>query len=135
MTPGTRFHVLGGFERIAVLEVEAVADKGSTARVVETTVPQIAKGTPVRSETLTGADYFVYYGNPKPEGTSPAWAPPATPVRRYTWQITSGSAPTAVPMLQQQMRTGVSYVGASSLESASSRANPHASDALRGMPP
>ncbi|MFC1806241.1 hypothetical protein ACFL09_04585, partial [Planctomycetota bacterium] len=66
VTPGLRFHVLGGFDRIATLEIDTVADKTSTAHVLETTVPQIAKGTRVQSETLTGADYFIYYGNPKP---------------------------------------------------------------------
>ena len=128
VTAGMRFHVMAGFDRVATLEVAAVADHSATARVLAMTVPQIAKGTAVRSKVLTGADYFIYYGNPEPKDTSPTWAPPAAPVRRYTWQITGGAVPTSPPMLRQVMRQGVRYVGASSLEAINTRSNPHVAD-------
>ncbi|MFW6164461.1 MAG: hypothetical protein ACODAJ_16955, partial [Planctomycetota bacterium] len=126
VTPGLRFEVVGGRKAVARLEVESVEAKRSTARVVELSVPQIAKGTDVRSETLTDADYFIYYGNPGAKDAGPTWTPPSTPVRRHTWQITEGSMPTSVPMLQQTLRHGARYVGTSTLEVINTRSNPHA---------
>jgi len=124
--PGLRVHVMAGHDPVATLEVTAVAEKTATAKVVETTVPQIAKGTPVRSATLTGADYHIYYGNPKAAEAGPAWTPPPSAVRRYTWRITGGGPPTTVEALRERMRNNVELAGADSLAQMSSRANPQA---------
>ena len=126
VTPGLRFHVLGGHEPVATLEVQGVAEKTSVARVIETKVPQIATGTRVQSVPLSDAEYFVYYGNPAAAEASPVWTPPASPVRRYTWQITSGGPPTSIEMLKATLRSGVSYVGSSSLTVINSSSNSHA---------
>ena len=126
VTPGLRFEVVGADRAVAQLEVQAVEAKTSTARVLETSVPQIAQGTAVQSQTLTDAEYFIYYGNPKAAEAGPAWTPPSSAVRRYTWRITGGGPPTTVEALRQQMRHNVELAGADSLAQMSSRGNPQA---------
>ena len=128
VTPGMRFHVMAGYDPAAMVEVESVGDNASIARVVERIAPQAAKGAPVRSESLTHAAYFVYYGNATAKADGPTWQPPASPVGRTTWRITGGDAPRTAAGLKQQMRANVAFVGASTLERMSSRANPHSQD-------
>ncbi len=125
VTPGLRFHARTGTRVLATLEVTEVADETAVATVVERRVPDIAKGTAVRSEELTDADYFIYYGNPDAAEDAPSWEPSGTAVRRYTWHITSGSMPTSLNALREVMREGVSYQGSSSLNVINSRSNAH----------
>ena len=49
---GMTFHILGGHSRIAKLEITEVAAKTSVAKILEAKAPQIAQGTPVRSEAF-----------------------------------------------------------------------------------
>ena len=124
VTPGMRFYAVAGSDRIATLEVETVAAKESTARVVDKSVPNIAKGTPARSAVLADGQYWIYYGNPKPSEAAPQWTPPAASVVRYGWRVTQGGTPTSLPHLRQVMRSSPSYVGSHSGTAINSRSNP-----------
>ena len=116
VTVGLRFSVLAGADSVATLEVVAVEAKTSTARVVEKSVPMIAQGTPIRSQVLTEADYYIYYGNPAAAEPAPVWSPTTAPVAQYTWRLTTGDAPSTSPdftldRLRRNMRANPQYVG------------------------
>jgi len=141
VAPRTRFYALAGGVRIATLEVQAVQDKASTARVLEKSTPNIAQGVPVESEVLASADYFIYYGNPKPEGEAPRWTASVPPVAMYGWRVTDGALLNLleeargtyrlipVDRLRAAMRSSPTYVGSHSLSSISGPGNPLGYDA------
>jgi len=120
--PGMVFRVFAAWEPVATLRVEEVQDKTCRARVVEKTVPTISKGTRLRSEVITDAEYHIYYGNPKSKGPSPSWKPPTAPVMQYGWRVSD--VPGSVDELRQVMRAGPGYVGAHSATRVNSRSNP-----------
>jgi len=122
VTVGTRFFALSGPNRVASLQVDSVADKSATARVLEKTVPTVAVGSPVRSEDLTDAEYFIYYGNPKPQGESPTWRPAVAPVTEFIWRLPGETAPMSVAQLQTAMRAGPDYVGMQTASQINARA-------------
>jgi len=136
VTPGTRFYALAGPGRIATLEVDSVADKTCVARVVDKTTPNIAQGIPIESDVLTSADYFIYSGNPKPEGEAPRWTPKAATVSLYGWRVTDGNLLNAleeargtyrkvpVEQIRAALRNSPSFVGTASLTQIDNRANP-----------
>ncbi len=132
VAPGTRFYAMAGAVRIATLEVTAVEAKSSTATVVEKTTPNIAQGIPVESDVVASADYFVYYGNPKPEGEAPRWSPAVAPVTQFGWRITDGSVPTSLDQLRATMRNSPSYVGSTTHSQIDCRSNPLRYDAESG---
>ena len=118
---GTRFFVFAGPDRVASLQIESVGEKDSTARVLEKTVPAVAAGSAVRSEDLTSGEYFIYYGNPKPQGESPTWRPAVAPVNEFIWRLAGEATPLSVPQLQTAMRSGPDYVGVQTASQISSR--------------
>jgi len=136
VTPGTRFYALAGAVRIATLEVEAVEAKSSTARVVEKTTPNIAQGIAIESAVVTSADYYIYYGNPKPEGEAPTWTPPSARIALYGWRITDGQflgtieeargtyRRLPVDLLAAAMRNDPTYAGSRPLTVINSPGNP-----------
>jgi hypothetical protein len=123
VTHGLRFYAMAGPDRIATLQVEAVDAKASIARVIEKTTPAIAQGTAVCSEVLTGAEYAIYYGNPKADAEGPRWAPSVPRVNQLAWRITTG-APTSVAELRTAMRANPTYTGSNPLETIVSSGNP-----------
>jgi len=133
--PGARFYALAGPTRIATLEVETVDAKTSSARVVDKTTPNIAQGIPVESDVLTAADYWVYYGNPNPQGDPPRWTPPTATIRQHGWRLTDGQflalleeargyRMVHVDRLRAAMRNSPRYVGATTHTIISNSANP-----------
>ena len=136
VAPGTRFYALAGANRIATLQVESVQAKSSAARVLDKATPNIAAGIPVESDVVTSADYFIYYGNPKPEGEAPRWAPPAPTISLFGWRITDGqflsqleeARPSYRLMpadgLKAALRSSPAFVGSQALRVIDSPGNP-----------
>jgi len=122
VTPGMRFHVPSGTERVATLEVKQVAATTSTARVIEKRLPGIAKGSAVRSQDLTGAEYHIYYGNPSAKEDSPSWSPKSAAVTQVTWRV--GSVPTSLNGLDELLRGNPERLGTTRRTQINSRSNP-----------
>ncbi|NQT54332.1 hypothetical protein HQ576_19905 [bacterium] len=119
---GMRFQVLGGAKPVATLEVTAVAATSATVSVVDKQVPTIAKGTAVRSDDLTAAEYHIYYGNPAAKEDAPTWKPPESAIAQYTWRV--GGCPTSVAQLRELLASNPDLVGATRRTLISSTANP-----------
>lgn len=136
VTPGMRFYALAGAGRIATLEVASVAQKTSEATIVDKTTPNIAQGIPIESDVLTSTDYFIYCGNPKPEGEAPRWTPRTSTVNLYGWRVTDGALLTAleeargtyrkvpVEQVRAALRNSPAFAGAAALTQIDNRANP-----------
>ncbi len=122
VTRGMLFHVLSGVKRIATLEVTEVADTSATARVLEKQVPTIAKGTAVRSDDLTDAEYFVYYGNPNAKEDGPTWKPPDSPVTERVWRV--GECPKSLALLRDVLGANPELVGTTRRSRINSSSNP-----------
>jgi lysophospholipase L1-like esterase len=122
VTPGLRFDVLHGVQRVAVLEVTEVAATAATARVVERNAPTIAPSSPVRSGDLTGAEYWVYYGNPDAKEDSPSWQPPEAPVVEYVWRVSG--VPTSLTELRSVLTSDPTLIGTTRRSDINSSANP-----------
>jgi len=120
--PGMAFTIFSAWEPAARLVVEQVEAKTARARVVERNVPAIAKGTAIRSEVITDAEYSIYYGNPNSKEPAPGWKAPSAPVTQYGWRISS--VPMSVEQLRAVMRGGPGYIGARSDTEVNNRSNP-----------
>ena len=103
VSPGMLFHVVSAGKRLALLEVKQVDAAACTAHVIDKSMPAMKKGLTVRSEPLTDAEYFLYYGNPNAKPTGPTWQPPTLPVRQVVWR--TANAPRELEELAETMRT------------------------------